>query len=135
MKSSIVVEKRRNVMKPADRLDGIVFSGIRRMFDMAGSNVINLGLGEPDFQPPPRVIAALKDAVDEGYNKYGPTPGISPLRKAIAEYTRKYWEERLGFKLEKCYDEIEKQIKPLLPELLKRTDWTECERMILESWR
>jgi len=80
-------------MKPADRLDGIAFSGIRKMFDMAGSNAVHLGLGEPDFQPPPKVIAALKDAVDEGLNKYGPTPGIMPLREAIAEYTSKYWDD------------------------------------------
>ena len=48
--------------------------------------------------------------------------------------TRLYWEERLNIKLDGCYNEIEKQIKPLLPKILKRTDLTRCERRILESW-
>jgi len=93
LKSSVMIKIWRNVMKHADRLDGIAFSGIRKMFDMAGSKAVHLGLGEPDFQPPPRVIAALKDAVDQGLNKYGPTQGIPPLREAIADYTREYWDD------------------------------------------
>lgn len=47
---------------------------------------------------------------------------------------RSYWSERLGMELEGCYKAIEKQIKPLLPEILQRTDLTKCERRILQSW-
>ncbi len=60
-------------------------SGIRKMFDLAGSEAINLGLGEPDFQPPPTVLEAMKRALEEGHNKYGPTGGLRELRKALAE--------------------------------------------------
>jgi len=47
---------------------------------------------------------------------------------------RAYWEERLSFKLNDCYNEIYKQVKPKLKDLLKDKKWTKCERMILESW-
>ena len=52
---------------------------------------------------------------------------------------RSYWNERLEeFKIKfetECYDKIEEIITPRIPELLKSKKWTECERMILESWR
>jgi len=51
------------------------------------------------------------------------------------EQARSYWECRLGLELKGCYEEIEKQIKPLIPEILARTDLTKCERRIIESWR
>lgn len=60
-------------------------SGIRKMFDLADSDTINLGLGEPDFQPPSTVLSAMKKALDQGYNKYGPTGGLRELREALAE--------------------------------------------------
>ena len=62
-------------------------SGIRKMFDAAPPDVVNLGLGEPDFDPPEEVREALFQAVRQGLNKYGPSAGIAPLREAIA---RKY---------------------------------------------
>ncbi len=55
------------------------------MFDLAGSDTINLGLGEPDFQPPATILDAMKKALDLGYNKYGPTGGLPELREALAE--------------------------------------------------
>ena len=48
--------------------------------------------------------------------------------------TRLNWEERLNISLGGCYEDIEQQLKPLLPEILKRKDLTRCERRILESW-
>ena len=47
---------------------------------------------------------------------------------------REYWSERLGVNLTGCYAEIEAQIKPMLPTLLHRDDWTVTERWILESY-
>jgi aminotransferase len=46
-------------------------------------NVLNLGLGEPDFNIGRNVAEALKKAVDEGKNKYSPTAGIPELRQAV----------------------------------------------------
>ncbi|MBA3044451.1 pyridoxal phosphate-dependent aminotransferase [archaeon] len=74
----------------AHRMKGIKMSGIRKMFDLAGADAIHLGLGEPDFQPPENVRNALKKAVDDGYNKYGATPGMPELRDAIVEKEKRY---------------------------------------------
>ena len=54
------------------------------MFEAAPPNSINLGLGEPDFDPPREVIAALCHAVENGGNHYGPTAGIPALRDHVA---------------------------------------------------
>ncbi len=63
-------------------------SGIRKMFDLAGPDSINLGLGEPDLNPPNTAIEAMAEASRAGFNKYGPTAGIMPLRQAVAERYR-----------------------------------------------
>ena len=73
-----------------DRVSSLKVSGIRKMFESAPAGSINLGLGEPDIQPPHEMIQAFKDALDKGYNKYGPSAGIMELRMAIAEDLRRY---------------------------------------------
>ena len=60
------------------------------MFETPHPGAINLGLGEPDVQPPKRVVEALKKAIDAGMNKYGPTGGILELRQIMAERLSKY---------------------------------------------
>ena len=50
-----------------------------------GHDVISLSLGEPDFDTPDHIKAAAKKALDEGYTKYTPVPGLVELRKAIQE--------------------------------------------------
>jgi len=50
-----------------------------------GQEVISLAAGEPDFQPPEHVRQAVKDAVDQGFVRYTPVPGLPELRQAIAE--------------------------------------------------
>jgi aspartate aminotransferase len=72
----------------AERARRVQISGIRRMFEAAPPNAINLGLGEPDFDPPPAVVEALCDAVRNGMNHYGPSAGIPALREKIAERYR-----------------------------------------------
>ncbi len=68
----------------AERTRRVEISGIRRMFEAAPPNSINLGLGEPDCEPPPEVVAALCDSVANGGNHYGPTAGIPALRDRVA---------------------------------------------------
>ena len=65
-------------------------SGIRKMFDLAGPDSINLGLGEPDLDPPKEAIEGMNAAALAGLNKYGPTAGIMDLRNAVAEYCSKF---------------------------------------------
>ena len=72
-------------MRFSDRSNSIQPTGVRRMFDMAGDDAVQFGLGEPDFQPPAVAIEAFTRAMSEGRNKYTSTAGIPPLRKRISE--------------------------------------------------
>lgn len=65
-------------------------SGIRKMFDLAGPNSINLGLGEPDLDPPREAIDGMNRAASAGFNKYGPTAGLMELRESVAKWFSKY---------------------------------------------
>jgi aspartate aminotransferase len=79
-------------MKISDRLGSIPMSGIRKMFDLAGPNSINLGLGEPDLDPPKEAIEGMNKAASSGLNKYGPTAGITELRNGVAKWFSRYGE-------------------------------------------
>lgn len=48
-----------------------------------GFDVIDLSLGEPDFDTPQHIKEAAKQALDAGFTKYTPVPGLVELRKAI----------------------------------------------------
>jgi aspartate aminotransferase len=50
-----------------------------------GVDVINLSVGEPDFNTPDPIKAAAKKAIDDNYSFYSPVPGYPDLRKAIVE--------------------------------------------------
>ena len=51
----------------------------------AGEDVMNFAAGEPDFDTPEHIKEACIAALRSGKTKYAPTPGIDPLRQAIAE--------------------------------------------------
>ena len=69
----------------SDRALAIQPTGVRKMFDLAGDDVISFGLGEPDFQPPSIAIEAFHQAMLNGRNKYTTTAGLPALRAKIAE--------------------------------------------------
>ena len=48
-----------------------------------GVDIINLSVGEPDFNTPDQIKEAAKKAVDENYSRYSPVAGYPALRKAI----------------------------------------------------
>jgi aspartate aminotransferase len=48
-----------------------------------GVDVINLSVGEPDFNTPDHIKAAAKQAIDENYSRYSPVAGYPALRNAI----------------------------------------------------
>ena len=50
-----------------------------------GIDVINMSVGEPDFNTPTHIKEAAKKAVDENWSRYSPVPGYPELRKAISE--------------------------------------------------
>ena len=49
-----------------------------------GIDVINMSVGEPDFNTPEHIKQAAKLAIDENYSRYSPVPGYPDLRQAIA---------------------------------------------------
>src|SRR4030042_5829921 len=50
-----------------------------------GIDIINLSVGEPDFNTPDHIKEALKKAVDDNYSFYPPVAGFPELRKAIVK--------------------------------------------------
>lgn len=54
-----------------------------------GIDVINLSVGEPDFNTPEHIKAAAKDAIDHNFSKYSPVPGYADLREAIVAKLKK----------------------------------------------
>ena len=48
-----------------------------------GIDVINLSVGEPDFNTPDHIKEAAKKAIDDNFSRYSPVPGYMDLRKAI----------------------------------------------------
>jgi len=60
-------------------------SGIRKLFDLAvgRSDVISLGIGQPDFQTPELIIQGNVDALLKNITRYAPTRGVPELLKLI----------------------------------------------------
>lgn len=57
----------------------------------AGEDVCGFAAGEPDFDTPEHIKEACMAALRAGHTKYAPTPGIAPLREALAEkYAREH---------------------------------------------
>ena len=50
-----------------------------------GVDVINLSVGEPDFNTPDHIKAAAVKAIDDNFSFYSPVPGYMSLRKAVAD--------------------------------------------------
>ena len=60
-----------------------------------GEDVINFGVGEPDFNTPDHIIEAGKNAMTQGYTKYTPGSGMLELKLAIQKKTKIFNEVRL----------------------------------------
>src|SRR6185503_13709416 len=58
-------------------------SKLARELKAKGLDIIDLSLGEPDFDTPVHIKEAAKHALDEGYTKYTPVNGLPELRDAI----------------------------------------------------
>ena len=50
-----------------------------------GVDVINLSVGEPDFNTPDHIKEAAKKAIDDNWTRYSPVPGYPDLKKAISD--------------------------------------------------
>ena len=62
------------------------FTVLKRAADMiaSGRDVINLGIGQPDFPTPDHVVEACVKALKDGHHGYTPAGGVAPLREAVA---------------------------------------------------
>jgi aspartate aminotransferase len=63
-----------------------------------GVDVIDLSLGEPDFDTPQHIKDAAKKAIDDNWSHYTPVPGFLDLREAICEKFKR--DNRLDYKPE-----------------------------------
>lgn len=61
----------------------LAMSSMARQLRSEGHDIISLSLGEPDFDTPTHIKEAAKKALDEGFTKYTPVPGLLQLRQAI----------------------------------------------------
>ncbi len=63
----------------------LAIAALCRELRAQGREVIDLGVGEPDFRTPEFIAEAGIASIEQGFTQYTPVPGISALRKAIAE--------------------------------------------------
>ncbi|MDP2621390.1 MAG: pyridoxal phosphate-dependent aminotransferase [Hyphomicrobiales bacterium] len=80
-----VARRAREISEPAT----LRMSAKVRELRQAGVEIVNLTIGEPDFDTPDAVKDAAKAALDAGQTKYSPIAGIAELRQAAAEKLRR----------------------------------------------
>jgi len=69
----------------SERVEQVSISGIREVFEMAGEDAINLGLGQPDFPTPEHARRAAVEAIETGKaDAYTSNKGTLELREAIS---------------------------------------------------
>ena len=54
-----------------------------------GRDIVNLGIGQPDFPTPPHIVEAAVKALRDGHHGYTPAMGIVPLRAAVSADIRR----------------------------------------------
>jgi aspartate aminotransferase len=78
--------KRASRIKPSAT---VAINTLANELKAAGKKVINLSVGEPDFDTPDFIKEAAYHAIQEGFTKYTPPEGILELRQAIVEKLKK----------------------------------------------
>jgi aspartate aminotransferase len=87
-------------MRFVSQIKEIEISGIRKCFEGAGPDAINLGLGQPDFDTPAHIREAAIKAIQQGFTGYTANCGFPDLLTAIGQ---KFWRDN---QLEYSPDEI-----------------------------
>lgn len=80
------ISERVNALAPSQTL---AMSQKSQELKARGVDVINLSVGEPDFNTPDHIKAAAVKAIDDNFSFYTPVPGYMSLRKAISETLKK----------------------------------------------
>ena len=63
----------------------LAISAKAKAMKAAGENVVNFGVGEPDFNTPEHIVNAAIDALQKGRTKYTPSAGFKELRRAVCD--------------------------------------------------
>ncbi len=87
-----LLSQRLNSLSPSETL---AMSQKSSEMKSAGIDIINLSVGEPDFDTPDHIKEAAKQAIDDNFSRYSPVAGYPALRKAIAE--KMYKENNLTY--------------------------------------
>ena len=61
-----------------------------------GMDIINLGIGQPDFKSPDHVVRAAIDALERGEHGYSDATGIAPLREAVVDYLTGQYDSHIA---------------------------------------
>jgi len=78
-------------MRFAERIDRIEASRTVRFTEllekqkMEGRDIISFAIGEPEYPTPGNVLAATREALEQGKTRYGPVQGLAALRARLAE--------------------------------------------------
>ncbi|MGD1074604.1 MAG: aminotransferase class I/II-fold pyridoxal phosphate-dependent enzyme, partial [Thermodesulfovibrionales bacterium] len=82
----MVLSERALKIKPSPTL---AMDARAKAMKAAGVDVVNFGVGEPDFDTPENIKDAAIKALRDGFTKYTPVGGIEPLKDAIIEKFRR----------------------------------------------
>lgn len=75
------------------RVEQVSISGIREVFEAAGEDAINLGLGQPDFPTPEHARRGAQEAIEDGLaDGYTSNKGTASLREAISHRYDRDWD-------------------------------------------
>lgn len=89
-------------MKTIDGFDHIgeenAFAVLARASELAasGHDIINLGIGQPDFSTPPNIIEAAVKALHDGQHGYTPATGIPQLREVVADNLNQQYQSAVS---------------------------------------
>src|SRR5690606_20237461 len=87
---NIRINGKRRMLQLAENLDRLgtetAFEVLARAAELQrqGRDIINLGIGQPDFQTPQHIVEAAVKALRDGHHGYTPAQGILSLREAVA---------------------------------------------------
>ena len=84
-------------MKLADSLfklgteNAFVVLAKAKALEAQGKEIINLGIGQPDFRTPKHIVDAAKKALDDGFHGYTPANGLLELRQGVSRHIKKMY--------------------------------------------
>ena len=88
-------------MRLSDRIEAVTesrtvqFTSLLAEHAAKGVSIINMAVGEPEHDTPLSVVAATKQALDDGKTRYSPVQGIKALKSRLSEQIEGYDEENI----------------------------------------